>query len=109
MNREREKAYGKPLRGKSVDFDELMDTYIKPFEEAGYNVKAVFRSAKPNEAAARVVSRELRNGRIISVSVRRCFSFGSFLAKCRRIIQIAQTGKPIDRRSATSAKTRPVK
>ena len=24
MNREREKAYGKPLRGKSVDFDELM-------------------------------------------------------------------------------------
>lgn len=56
------------------DFDELMDTYIKPFEEAGYNVKAVFRSAKPNEAAARVVSRELRNGRIIRSAV--AFSFG---------------------------------
>ncbi|MBQ3278510.1 MAG: zeta toxin family protein [Clostridia bacterium] len=56
------------------DFDELMESYIKPFEEAGYNVKAVFRPAKPNEAACRCVSRELRNGRIINSAV--AFGFG---------------------------------
>ena len=47
---------------------------IRPFEAAGYTVKAVFREAKPNEAAARVVMRELRTGRIIKSSV--AFSFG---------------------------------
>ena len=56
------------------DFDELMETYIKPFEEAGYNVKAVLRPAKENEACCRVVSRELRNGRIIRSIV--AFGFG---------------------------------
>lgn len=55
------------------DLDELMETYIKPFEAAGYTVKALFREAKVNEAACRVVSRELRNGRIIRSAV--AFSF----------------------------------
>lgn len=58
----------------SSDLNELMENYIRPFEEAGYTVKAVFREAKPNEAAARVVMRELRTGRIIKSSV--AFSFG---------------------------------
>lgn len=59
----------------ATDLDELMETYIKPFEAAGYTVKAVFRDAEPNESACRVVSRELRNGRIIRSVV--AFSFGT--------------------------------
>ena len=57
----------------SSDLDELMETYIKPFEAAGYTVKALFRDAEVNAAACRVVSRELRNGRIIRSVV--AFSF----------------------------------
>ena len=45
----------------SSNLDELLE-YIKPFEDAGYNVKAKFCSAKPNESAARVVMRELGDG-----------------------------------------------
>jgi len=56
------------------DLDELMETYIKPFEEAGYRVKAIFREAAPNEAAARVIMRDLATGRIINSAV--AFSFG---------------------------------
>ena len=58
-----------------TDLDELMTKYIKPFEEAGYNVKVKFREAKPNEAAARVVMRELRGGQLINSKV--AFEFGA--------------------------------
>jgi hypothetical protein len=37
-----------------------MNNYIDPFEEAGYNVTVKFKEATPNEAADRVVMRELR-------------------------------------------------
>lgn len=58
----------------ATDLDELMTTYIKPFEAAGYTVKAVFLDAEPNVSASKVVARELRNGRIIRSAV--AFSFG---------------------------------
>lgn len=58
----------------ATDLDELMESYIKPFEAAGYTVKVLFRGAEPNASAAKVVSRELRNGRIIRSAV--AFSFG---------------------------------
>lgn len=58
----------------SSDLNDLMDNYIHPFEEAGYNVKVVFREAEPNAAAARVVMRELRGGQLINSAV--SFSFG---------------------------------
>lgn len=56
------------------DFDEMMQEYIKPYEEAGYNVKVKFCSAKENEAAARVVMRELGGGQLINSAV--AFNFG---------------------------------
>ena len=58
----------------SSDLNDLMETYIRPFEAAGYNVKVKFREAKPNEAASRVVMRELRGGQLINSAV--VFSFG---------------------------------
>ena len=58
----------------SSDLNDLMDSYIRPFEEAGYNVKVKFREAEPNAAAARVVMRELRGGQLINSAV--AFSFG---------------------------------
>ena len=56
------------------DFDEMMQQYVLPFEAAGYNVKAKFRPAKANEAAARVVMRELGGGQLINSAV--AFNFG---------------------------------
>lgn len=38
----------------STSLDELMEKYIRPFEDAGYNVKVRFREAEPNAAAAQV-------------------------------------------------------
>ena len=61
-----------------TDLDELMEKYIKPFEEAGYNVKVKFREAEPNEAAARVVMRELEGGQLINSAV--AFNFGAGVA-----------------------------
>ena len=57
-----------------TDLDEMMQQYILPFEAAGYNVKAKFRPAKDNEAAARVVMRELSGGQLIRSDV--AFNFG---------------------------------
>lgn len=56
------------------DFDEMMQQYVLPFEAAGYNVKVKFRPAKENEAAARVVMRELGGGQLINSAV--AFNFG---------------------------------
>ena len=61
-----------PIVGTNLD--ELMDTYIRPFEEAGYTVKVIFCEAKENEAAARVVMRELAGGQLINSAV--AFNFG---------------------------------
>ena len=58
----------------SSDLNELMENYIRPFEAAGYNAKVKFKEAKPNEAAARVIMRELRGGQLINSAV--AFSFG---------------------------------
>lgn len=60
----------------SSDLEELMDNYIHPFEEAGYNVKVKFCEAEPNAAAARVVMRELRGGQLINSTVAFSFSYG---------------------------------
>ena len=59
-----------------TDLDELMENYIRPFEEAGYSVKVKFREALPNEAAARVVMRELAGGQLINSKVAFEFSVG---------------------------------
>ncbi len=56
------------------DFDEMMQQFILPFEAAGYDVRAAFRPAKENEAAARVVMRELAGGQLINSAV--AFNFG---------------------------------
>ena len=57
-----------------TDLNEMLDMYIKPFEEAGYRVKVRFCPAKENEAAARVVMRELGGGQLINSAV--AFNFG---------------------------------
>ncbi len=56
------------------DLDEMMQQFILPFEAAGYDVRAAFRPAKENEAAARVVMRELAGGQLINSAV--AFNFG---------------------------------
>ncbi len=56
------------------DFDALMENYIKPFEAAGYNVRARFLPCEINVSVARALARELESGRIINSSV--LFSFG---------------------------------
>ena len=56
------------------DLDEMLEQYIRPFEGAGYTVKVKFVEAKPNEAAARVVMRELGGGQLIPSAI--AFNFG---------------------------------
>lgn len=58
----------------STDLDDLLENIIKPFEEAGYHVKVKFCLAEPNEAAARVVMRELGGGQLINSKI--AFSYG---------------------------------
>ena len=58
-----------------TDLNELLETYIRPFEAADYHVKVKFREAKTNEAAARVVMRELAGGQLINSKV--AFDFGA--------------------------------
>ena len=57
------------------DFDDLMNNYIKPFEAAGYNVRAKFVEADVEASASRNIMRELSTGRIINSAV--VLSFGS--------------------------------
>ena len=59
----------------AANLDELMTNYIKPFEAAGYNVRAVFIDCEEDISAARNIARELETGRIINSKV--MFSFGS--------------------------------
>ena len=60
----------------STDLNDLMTNYIKPFEEAGYNVNVKFREAEPNAAAARVVMRELGGGQLINSKIVFIYSVG---------------------------------
>ena len=46
----------------AVDLDDLFENYIEPFEAAGYDVRAKFCDAEPNESLARVIMRELGDG-----------------------------------------------
>ena len=56
------------------DLDEMLQQFVLPFEAAGYNVRARFCPARENEAAARVVMRELGGGQLINSAV--AFTFG---------------------------------
>ena len=56
------------------DFDELMQNYIKPFEDAGYHVTAKFAECEENASVSRNLARELETGRIINSAV--VMSFG---------------------------------
>ena len=71
-----------------------METYIRPFEAAGYNVKVKFREAKPYEAASRVIMRELRGGQLINSAV--VFSFGDEVEEVYRELasMINSKGEP---------------
>ena len=57
------------------DFDDLMNSYIKPFEAAGYNVTAKFVDCEPNVSVARNIMRELETGRIINSAVVTSFGY----------------------------------
>ena len=52
----------------------LLSNYIRPFEEAGYNVRAKFLSCDLNVSVSRNIARELETGRIMNSSI--AFSFG---------------------------------
>ena len=82
MNRTIKEFTEGSLKGTNViipivasDFDELMNTYIKPFEAAGYNVRAKFVPCEENASVSRNIARELETGRIINSFV--VFSFGT--------------------------------
>ena len=81
MNDAMQEFFTGDLKGTNViipivatDLDELTETYIKPFEDAGYTVTAKFVECDENASASRNVARELETGRIINSAV--AFSFG---------------------------------
>ena len=57
-----------------TDFDELMSKYIKPFEAAGYDVRAVYIDAPENVSFANNIRRQLDSGRVFRSAV--AVSFG---------------------------------
>ena len=82
MNRAMKELTEGSMKGTNViiplvagDFDDLMNTYIKPFEAAGYNVRAKFVPCESNVSVSRNIARELETGRIINSFV--VFSFGN--------------------------------
>ena len=81
MDMAREELVNGKMKGTNLilplvadDFDTLMSSYIKPFEEAGYNIRAKFLPCEINASMSRNIARELETGRIINSSV--VFSFG---------------------------------
>ena len=58
-----------------TDFDELMSKYIKPFEAAGYDVRAVYIDAPENVSFANNIRRQLDSGRVFRSAV--AMSFGN--------------------------------
>ncbi|MEE3468162.1 MAG: Ig-like domain-containing protein [Eubacterium sp.] len=63
----------------SSDLEELMKTYIKPFEEAGYEVTAKYVDVPLNVSLARNIARELEGGQVIASFV--VFSYGEGVRK----------------------------
>ena len=63
------------LPNVAPDMDELMTKYIRPFESAGYDVRAKFVECPENVSVARNVARQLDTGRVFASAV--AFSFGS--------------------------------
>ena len=51
------------------DYDELMNSYIKPFEVAGYEVTVKYVHVPFQEAFGRNIARELETGRVINSAV----------------------------------------
>ena len=81
MDMAREELVNGKMKGTNLilplvadDFKTLMSSYIKPCEEAGYNVRARFLPCEVNASMSRNIARELETGRIINSSV--VFSFG---------------------------------
>ena len=81
MDMAREELVNGKMKGTNLilplvadDFDTLMSSYIKPFEEAGYNIRAKFLPCEINASMSRNIARELETGRIINSSV--VLSFG---------------------------------
>ncbi|MBR2216338.1 MAG: zeta toxin family protein [Selenomonadaceae bacterium] len=59
----------------ATDLEELTAKYITPFEEAGYNVHAVFMDCTEEYSTGRNVARQLDTGRVFRSEV--AFSFGN--------------------------------
>ena len=57
----------------AVNLDELMSKYIKPFEAAGYDVRAVYIDAPENVSFARNIARQLDSGRVFRSAVAASF------------------------------------
>jgi len=57
----------------AVNLEELQSEYIKPFETAGYDVRAVYIDAPENVSFARNVARQLDSGRIFRSAVAASF------------------------------------
>ena len=81
MDMAREELVNGKMKGTNLilplvadDFDTLMSSYIKPFEEAGYNIRAKFLPCEINASMSRNIARVLETGRIINSSV--VLSFG---------------------------------
>ena len=69
------------LKGRNIilpivapDFDELMEKYIRPFEDAGYDVRAVYVDTPEKVCMNWNVKRQLDSGRVYRSAV--AFSFG---------------------------------
>ena len=76
------------------DFDELTSKYIKPFEAAGYEVRAVYIDVPENVSFARNVARQLDSGRVFRSAV--ALSFGKKPKKVYNKLKnkINSKGKP---------------
>lgn len=55
------------------NFDELTNKYIKPFEAAGYEVRAVYVDVPENISFARNIARQLESGRVFRSAVAASF------------------------------------
>ena len=76
------------------NFDELTNKYIKPFEAAGYEVRAVYIDVPENVSFARNIARQLDSGRVFRSAV--AASFGKKPKKVYNKLKnkINSKGKP---------------
>ena len=80
MDKDMKEFFGE-LKGRNIilpivapDFDELMEKYIRPFEDAGYDVRAVYVDTPEKVCMNWNVKRQLDSGRVYRSAV--AFSFG---------------------------------